>query len=248
MEGEEQESGALGERGAGSLGATDFGGTGQEDEQVTARFLGERAFDGGGYLLFEWGGGVRGVLDLQGILAAFGAQNGGAAEIAGDGGGIEGGRHDDEAKVGAVGALEAAEKSEGEIAFEVALVEFVEYDATDLVQARVAEEAAREDAFGEEAQAGLRAGHIFEADLIADGGADGLVALGGDEAGGEAGGEAARLEDEDLTRIEGEEGGRDSRGLAGSGRGLEDDAGVVAKVRQEVGQEGIDGQAHVFPW
>jgi hypothetical protein len=80
----------------------------------------------------------------------------------------------------------------------VALVEFVEYDGAGAVESRVGEEAAGEDAFGEEAEAGAGPGDVLEADLVADGVAEPLAALGGDEAGGEPGGEAAGLEDEDL--------------------------------------------------
>jgi hypothetical protein len=94
--------------------------------------------------------------------------------------------------------LETAEEGEGEVAFEVALVELVEDDGAGAIESGVGEEAAGEDALGEKAEAGARAGDVFEADLIADGLAEAVAALGGDEAGGEPGGEPAGLEDEDV--------------------------------------------------
>ena len=155
MEGQDDEAGALGKRGAGGLGAADFGGAGKEDQQVAAGFSAKGALDGGSDLLLEGGGGVGRVFDLERIAAAFGAHDARAIQVRGDGRGIERGGHDDEAQVGALGALEAAEKSEGEVAFEVTLVEFVEDDGAGAVEERVCEEAAGEHTFGEVAQAGL---------------------------------------------------------------------------------------------
>jgi hypothetical protein len=118
--------------------------------------------------------------------------------------------------------LEAAEEREGEIAFEVAFVEFVEDDAIDAAEFGIAQQAAGEDAFGDEAKPGARAGGIFEADLIADSFADSLAALGRDEAGGQARGEAARFEDDDV-KAGVEQRCRDARGFAGAGCGLDDE-------------------------
>jgi hypothetical protein len=181
---------------AGGLRAADLVGSGEEDEDVTGRIA--KTVKGAGDLLLDGRGGVRRVLDLEREVAAFGAENASAAEKAGDGRGVEGRGHDDEAEIGARGLLEAAEEGEGEVAFEVALVELVEDDGAGAVESRVGEEAAGEDALGEKAKAGTRAGDVLEADLIADSIAEALAALGGDEAGGESGGEAAGLEDEDL--------------------------------------------------
>jgi hypothetical protein len=248
VERQEQEARALGCGHARGLRASDFGCAGQEDEDVAARFPGEGTLNGGGYLLFKWRGGVRGVLDFKGILASLGAQDAGAAEVRGDGGGIERGRHDDEAEVGAVGALEAAEEGECEVSFEMALVELIEDDGGGALEARVAKEAAGEDTFGEKAQARGGAGDIFEADLVAHGGSDGLAAFGGDEAGGEAGGQAAGFEDEHLAAIESQQGGRDAGCLTGSGRSFDDQVGIMAKVLDDVREQAIDGQVHVFLW
>ncbi len=94
--------------------------------------------------------------------------------------------------------LETLEQGEGEIAFEMALVELIEDDGVDALERGIGDEAAGEDAFGHEAQAGVGAGALFEADLVPDGFADDFAKLRGDPARGHAGGDAARFEDEDL--------------------------------------------------
>ena len=113
-------------RGARRLRAADLGGAGEEDEDM-ARSVAE-AFERGGDLLLERRRGVGRVLDLERKVAALGAEDAGVAEVRGDGRGIQSRGHDDEAEVGASGSLEASQEGEGEVAFEMALVELVEDD------------------------------------------------------------------------------------------------------------------------
>jgi hypothetical protein len=75
----------------------------------------------------------------------------------------------------------------------MALVKLVEYHGGDARERGIGEQAAGEHTFGEETQPGMRAGDLFEADLVADGGADGFAAFGGYEARGQARGQAAGL-------------------------------------------------------
>ena len=75
------------------------------------------------------------------------------------------------AEVGAA-LPQAPEQREAEVGREVPLVELVEHHRTDAAQLRVGEQAAGEDALGDEAHARGGRGHLLEADLVADAPAD----------------------------------------------------------------------------
>jgi hypothetical protein len=124
------------------------------------------------------------------------------------------------------------------------LVEFVEDHTGHALERRVAQEAAREDAFGEEAQTRTRSDDFFEADLVADGATDRFAALGRDEPGGESRGQAAGLEYEHFARIEIEQGGWDARSLPCPGRSFDYQGGSGAEMSEDVGDEGVDGERH----
>jgi hypothetical protein len=188
---------------------------------------------------------MRRVLDLERKVATLGADNAGAAEETGNGRGVEGRGHDDEAQVGAGRALEPPQKRERQIAFEMALVKLVEDHTGDSVETRVGEEAAGEDALRQKAEARAGSGDLLETDLIADGLAGALSALGGDEAGGQSGGEASRLEDEDVAGGEVQERGGNAGSLPCPRRRFEDEGRVVAKVADDLGDERVDGQRQV---
>jgi hypothetical protein len=78
-------------------------------------------------------------LDRVGAALAF--DHGGVAEQAGDAGAVEGGAHHQQAQVGAEHALGVEREGEAEVGVEAALVEFVEEDGGDALQAGVVEEA-----------------------------------------------------------------------------------------------------------
>ena len=128
---------------------------------------------------------------------------------------------------GRVGPLQPAQQREREVALQVALVKLVEHHGADALQPRIGEQAARQHAFGEEAQARARPGDLFEAHLVADGLADALAAFGRDEARRQPRGEAARLEHEHLAVGEVEQGGRHARGLPRPGGRLQHQRVVV---------------------
>ena len=142
---------------------------------------------------------MRRVLDFERVVAPFGTQRRGA-EVGGDGCGVEGSGHDDDLEVGPACALKPSEESEGEVAFEVALVELVEDYAGDAFEGGVGLHAAGKDALGDETQAGAGAGDVLEAYLVTHGVADGLIQLGGDVAGSESCGESPGFEDDDFAR------------------------------------------------
>ena len=184
--------------GASSLGAADLARPGQKHKHVPGVPASGEPLQRARDPFLDGRGRVRRVLDFKRVLAPFAANHARTAQIRGDRRGIERRRHHHDAEVGPRGALEADQKGEREVAFEVALVEFVQHDTAGALQLRVAHEAAREHAFGKKAQASSGPGDFLEADLVADGRTHALAELAGDEAGGKAGGKAAGLQHQHL--------------------------------------------------
>ena len=71
--------------------------------------------------------------------------------------GVECRRHHHQLEIGPPRALQPAQQRQRQIAFQMALVEFVEHHAGHALERRVAQQAAREHAFGQKAQARPRA-------------------------------------------------------------------------------------------
>ena len=166
--------------------------------------------------------------------------------------GFQRGGHDDQLQVGTGRFLDAERAGEGDVAVEVAFVEFVEEDRADAAQRRVAEHLAQEDALGDVLDAGACAGDVVQADAVADLRAERDATLPRDAGGEHPRGQTARLEDDDAPafaeQVGVEEHLRDLRGLARAGRGLEDEAaaaGGVAQGGDERAFEFVDGQAFV---
>jgi hypothetical protein len=169
----------------------------------------------------------REVFDPNVVKPPLAAQRGAIAEEAGDGRGVQRGRHDDDAEVRPRSLLQAAQDREGDVGREVPLVKLVQDDAGDARELRVREEPAREHAFGQKAQPRARARHVLEAHLIADRLAGAFAPLFGDAARGHARRDAARLERPHLAaaanvRVEQRRG--HARRLARARRGLYDKA------------------------
>ena len=217
-------------------------GAGEEDQDVAGLFI-DNGFGRGGDLRFQWSGGIRSVGDCDFEEPAFGRDRGAIIEEAADGRRVERGGHDDDAKVGTRGLLEAAEEREGEVGFEVALVEFVENNGGDAAEGWVGDEAAGENAFGEETQARFRTGDLFEANLVADGFAGLFAHFESHAARGHAGGDAAGLEDENLAG-QLEKGSRDACGFACAGGGFKDEAGVVMEGFEDFGDKSVYREIH----
>lgn len=239
----EQPSLTRGKGGAGRQSAADFRCAGEKHQDVAFRVACRQPFQRSANLLFQGGSGVRRIFDVEGILAALGAHHA-RVQILGQGGCLKSGGHDNEAEIGTGLFLQAAEQREREIAFQVALVEFVEDDGSHVSKSGIGKQAAGEDAFGEEAQAGGGPGNLFEANLVADGGANGFPVLGGNEAGGETGGQAAGFEDQDIQAIQGQQGVGNAGGFTGAGRGFDHQILGGAEVLENIRNEGIDGQGH----
>jgi hypothetical protein len=249
VEREDLHAGVRGQAGAGGRGLLDLAGAGQEDQDIAAEVVVEELLEGpqdaGGEL--GLGGGAE-VLDGDRVHAPGAGDARALAcpfrQVALDRGGVEGGRHDDDRQVGPGAALELAQEREAEVAVEVALVELVEHDDADLTQLGVGVELAREQALGDEAQAGRGGGGGLEADLVADTAADWFADALGDPLGRHAGGDPPRLQDQDLALGAGEagveEGERDAGGLAGAGRGLDDERAAAAESAEHGGQDRVD--------
>src|SRR5580704_8451805 len=89
-----------------------------------------------------------------------------AIEIVRNGQRVQGRRHDDQDQVGAHFAPDLLEESQRQFAVQIAFVELVEDDGTDVFQKRVVQELSSQNAFRQEAQGRVRAQPAFEADLI----------------------------------------------------------------------------------
>ncbi len=74
------------------------------------------------------------------------------------------------------------------------LMELVQHHGIDTRKQRIGNQAARENAFGEESQPRARAGHLLEANLIAHRFAELFAQLVGDAARRQSRGQAARLQ------------------------------------------------------
>ena len=202
VEGQELPPVTAGQGRAGGLRAADFERPGQEDQDMSARARGRRgvrarrppglpaARRNAACTRFRAGADV---LPTE-------ARAGGAAapRYSRDRRGVQGGGHDDDLEIGPPRALQAPQQGQREIAFEMALVEFVEHHAAHARQIGVAQHAAREHALGQEAQARAGSRHFFEAHLIADCLADGLTALGCHITRRQTRGQTARFQHEHL--------------------------------------------------
>ena len=145
----------------------------------------------------------------------------------------QGGGHDDDLQVGAARALQLAGEGEHKVAVEVALVKLVDDDAADVAQFGVVEQQAQHDAFGDVDQAGVPAGDVVEAHLIADFLAEPRVAFLGHPLRQHARGDAARLQDDAaLARLEEARVEHELRHLGRFAR-------TGRRLDQQVGQAGI---------
>ena len=123
-------------------------------------------------------------------------------------------------QVGPVGLLQVQRAGQRDVAVEVALVELVEDERRDAAQLRVLDHLPQQDAFGDEADAGVGAGDVLEANLVADLAAELGLAFPGDARRQQPRGQPARLEDDDLAGAEQaviQQHLRDLRGFARAG-------------------------------
>ena len=113
-----------------------------------------------------------------------------------------------------------------EIGVDAALVKLVEDDGAEVGEQRIALQPRGQDAFGHDEQPRVGGEAALEADLPADLAAERPAAFVGDARGDRARGDAARLQQDD--RTVGRERRRNTRRLAGAGRGGDDRARATA--------------------
>ena len=144
---------------------------------------------------------------------------------------VERRRHHEQPQILAQALLRVAREREAEIGVERAFVEFVEQHGGDAGEFRIVEDEPREDALGDDFDAGLARDLRAEAHAQADGLADLLAQRLRHARGGRARGDPARFQHEDLSVLRPgflRQHQRDARGLAGAGRGDED--GRIARA------------------
>ena len=159
--------------------------------------------------------------------------------------GVEGRRHDKNLQVRPFLFLQIECAGEGNVAVKMAFVELVEDERGDAGEFWILNDLAEENPFGDESDAGLRAGDVFETDLVADLAAEFRFAFGSDASGEQASGESARLEDDDLAVAEQavvEEHLGHLGGLAGAGGSRDDKSAVSADAGEEFGFDFVNGQ------
>ena len=239
----EDVGGQAGQRG---FGATDLGHAGKEGEDVP-RMGGQRGADGPGHRLGQVarGGEVAGGVAQGDGVGTAGAFDHGGIEQGGEAGGLGGGGHRDQAQVRAQAELQVAQQGQREVGLHAAFVDLVQDHRRGAVQQRVGEQAAEQQALGEDLDPRRRGDGGVEPCAVADQAAGGLAAQRGHAGGGGAGGEAAGFEDEDALVAApggGEQGRGDEGGLAGAGRGDKDDVASVPERGEEGGEDGGDGE------
>src|SRR5439155_7211027 len=111
---------------------------------------------------------------------------------------FQGGRHDDELKVGPPRFLQLYRPGEGDVAVKMALVEFVEKDRRNAGQLGILEQLAQENPLRDITDTRFSRSHFFEANLESDFVTEPAAAFERDTAGKQARGEAARLQDDDF--------------------------------------------------
>ena len=200
-------------------GAADLASAGQKDQHVTAVTGRDRvAHGGGGGVLDALAGGGRGMADLdrEGSPRRVDHRH---AKKSRHWAGIDGRGHDHDFQLRAHRALQLAQTGEGEVGVQAALVEFVEDHRADPLQKRIAAQLAGQAAFGHHPQPGITGTDALEAHSITDFAAEGGAALVADPTGEGARCDPARLEQVHPARNGREQGGRDARAFARTGRG-----------------------------
>ena len=148
-----------------------------------------------------------------------------------DGRSVDGGGHDEKAKVGAKELLSASGECESEVGMQAALVELVEDDDADAIERWVVLQHARQDTFGENLYLSVLADARVKADAVADPLSDGFAEQFCHAFRYLSGGKSARFEHQNLTLhgcIE-HEGQRQQGRFAGSRRCSNDHSLLLPK-------------------
>ena len=223
----------------GRLGAADFGHAGEEGEDVSG-MVRQRGADGAG----QGVGQVARLGDVAGGVAdgdrkhAAGAFHDFRAHQGREAGAIGGGGHRKQTQFGAQHGLQVEAECQGEVGFQRALVDFVQDDRGDAIQARIGLQAAHEQPLGDDFYPRVGGDGGVQPRAEADSAAELFTQQRGHARGGGPGGKAARLQHQDFAAAAPggvQQGQGDERGLAGAGRG---DQHGVASGGEVAGQRG----------
>ena len=154
---------------------------------------------------------------------------------------VQRGGHCDDGQVAAEGP-DLGEHAHQEVCFQLPFVDFIQDDGGNAVEPRVRQQAAQQDARGDEFDQGLRPGLPFPADRVAHPAGGSAAVQGSKSTGGCPGGHPARLRDDHPARLAVEicEERGDEGGLACSRRRL-DDGGARRDASPQSLHQGIEG-------
>src|ERR1700730_6008394 len=170
---------------------------------------------------------------------SFGTKHWTSVEIFRDRRGIESRRHDYDSEFGPR-MLQPFQQRQREIAVQVALMKFVEYDGGHALQIGIGKKSPREYALDNKSQPRARANRFFEPDLISDGLADLLAEFGCDSTRGKPGRNPTRFEHHDFTADDSQKRGRHSSRLARPRSGHDHKVGAQFQGSNNLRQDGID--------
>ncbi len=154
-------------------------------------------------------------------------------------------RHHHQTQVVTQLCLHVERQCQAEITVEMALVELIEQDRTDLFQHRVVLQHAGQDAFGDDFNACARRDLVLEADAIADGATHLFTELPRHEQRGAARGHPARFQQDDLPALQPRRIQQRQRylgGLAGAGRGFQHQSRLRGQVLLDLWQQRGNGE------
>src|SRR6476620_543967 len=178
-------------------------------------------------------GRFRQVFDVDWKSAAGGSENRTGRQIFFQRARIQRRGHDSEFQIGTGAGLKRQGARKGDVAVEMALMEFVEENRGNAAELGILDQLAEQNSFGDETDAGARRGNIFEPDLVADFIAEPVSAFARDASGGQSRRKTARLKNDDLAIAEQaaiEEDLRNLGGFSGAGWCLDNEAGIGEKI------------------
>ena len=141
----------------------------------------------------------RKVFDFHGMKSRVDLENGRIGQKFRDQFSLERRRHHDQLEVRARGELKSPQIGNGQIAVEMALMEFVENHRMGARKLRIRKKLPHQHSFGQETQARARRGDILETKLIAYFFPELGTELFGHATGGKLGGNSAGFEDDDVS-------------------------------------------------
>jgi CubicO group peptidase (beta-lactamase class C family) len=181
--------------------------------------------------------------------AALGGNYGRVAEQLRDSRPVERRGHHQQSQILSHRLLSIETQRQAQVGIQAALVKFIEYHQRNAFQRRVTLQPPSEDAFSDYFDLRVLADFCFQASAIADGATDRLTECLSHASGDSAGRKATRFKHHDATIATPcftQQRERHAGGLAGTGRGLQNDIAMVGQGASQVGQRGFDGELYCW--